>query len=151
MTTPGNPATHQPPPVFVYIYWDHSNIFIEAQQMAYEVDRKDFGDDVAYRVRINFHNLLELARENRTLVKAVAAGSVLPEMKNVWKSLRAEGVRTEIIDRSEMGGSEKEIPDLHLQREMLLDGMNNKLPGTIVLLTGDGAGWAYGKRVFCPC
>ena len=46
--------------------------------------------------------------------------------ENVWKSLRAEGVQTEIIDRSEMGGSEKEIPDLHLQREMLLDGMNNK-------------------------
>ena len=75
----------------------------------------------------------------------MAAGSVPPELKNVWKSLRAEGVRTEIIDSSEMGGSEKEIPDLHLQREMLLDGMNNKPPGTIVLLTRDGASWAYGK------
>ena len=138
----------QPSPVYVYIYWDHSNIFIEAQNMAHEVDHKEFGDDVAYRVRINFHNLLELAREDRMLVKAVAAGSVPPEMKSVWKSLQAEGVRTEIIDRSEMGGSEKDIPDLHLQREMLLDGMINK-PGTIVLLTGDGAGWAYGK-VFLP-
>ena len=45
-----------------------------------------------------------------------------------------------------MGGSEKDLPDLKLQRVMLLDGMtNHKTPWTVVLLTGDGAGWAYGK------
>ena len=73
--------------------------------MADHVDREEFGDDVAYRVRINFHNLLELARENRILAKAVVAGSVPTEMKEAWKRLQAEGIRTKIIDRSEMGGS----------------------------------------------
>ena len=61
----------------------------------------------------------------------------------VWKKMEEEGIQTEIIDRNEMGGS---LPDLKLQLEMLLDGMNHqKTPGTVVLLTGDGAGWAYGK------
>ena len=116
----------------------HSNIFIEAQHMADEIDREDFGEDVAYRVRIDFRNLLELARENRTVAKAVAAGSVPPEMEEIWKNLRSEGVRKKIID------GRKAVPDLHLQQEMLLDGMNNE-PGTVVLLTGDGAGWGYNK------
>ena len=57
-----------------------------------------------------------------------------------------EGVRTEIIDRSGLEGSEKELPDLKLQWQMLLDGINNhSTPGTVILLTGDGAGSAYGK------
>ena len=134
-------------PLLLYIYWDHSNLFIEAQHMADRIDREEFGDDAAYRVRINFHNMMELACENRKVAKAVAAGSVPPEMKMVWKKMEEEeGIRTEIIDRNEMGGSEKDLPDLKLQWEMLLDGMNHqKTPGTVVLLTGDGAGWAYGK------
>ena len=114
--------------------------------MVDRIDREEFGDDAAYRVRINFHNIMmDFACEKRKVAKAVAAGSVPPEMKKVWKQME-QGIRTEVIDRSEMGGSEKDLPDLKLQREMLLDGMtNHKTPGTVVLLTGDGAGWAYGK------
>ena len=29
--------------------------------------------------------------------------------------MEEEGIRTEIIDRNEMGGSEKDLPDLKLQ------------------------------------
>ena len=83
--------------------------------MADRIDREDFGGDAAYRVRINFHNMMELACENRKVAKAVAAGSVPPEMKMVWKKMEEEGIRTEIIDRNEMGGSEKDLPDLKLQ------------------------------------
>ena len=83
----------------IYIYWDHSNIFVEAQNVAEEIDN-DLGEDVWKRVRIDFHNLLTLAHENRKVCKAVAAGSVPPEMKAVWKKLEAEGVQTEILDRT---------------------------------------------------
>ena len=76
--------------------------------MADRIDREEFGDDAAYRVRINFHNMMELACENRKVAKA---GSVPPEMKMVWKKMEEEGIRTEIIDRNEMGGSEKDLPD----------------------------------------
>ena len=68
----------------------------------------------------------------------------LPEMKDVWKQLHSEGVSTKIIDRNQKGGAEHNLPNVRLQWEMLHDAMNMK-PGTVVLLTGDGAGWGYGK------
>lgn len=47
----------------VFIYWDDSNIFISAQQVA--IDRE--GEAVRSRVRIHFRNLLELARAGREI------------------------------------------------------------------------------------
>ena len=45
-----------------------------------------------------------------------------------------------------MGGSERNVPDLYLQREMFRDALQmHKTPGTVVLLTGDGAGYYQGK------
>ena len=132
-------------PVFVYIYWDHSNIFIEAQHIADEKESEQLGADVGRRVRLDFQNLLLLAHENRPIAKAVAAGSVPPEMKTVWEKLELAGVHTEIFARSLMGGSERNVPDLYLQREMLRDGFRSTDPGTVILLTGDGAGYYLGK------
>ena len=45
-----------------------------------------------------------------------------------------------------MGGSERNVPDLYLQREMFRDALQmQKTPGTVVLLTGDGAGYYQGQ------
>ena len=60
-------------------------------------------------------------------------------MKAVWKKLEAEGVQTEILDRTLFGGRERDVPDLILQREMLNDACQIT-GGTVVLLTGDGSG-----------
>ena len=46
----------------VFIYWDNSNIFYEAQRLAEE---RNEGTDARYRVRINFDNLLRLAHADR--------------------------------------------------------------------------------------
>ena len=75
-----NTSPHQP--LLVYIYWDHSNIFIGAQHMADRIDREEFGDDAAYRVRINFHNKRKVAK----------AGSVPQEMK---KQMEEQGIYTD--------------------------------------------------------
>ena len=66
------------PPVHLYIYWDNSNIFVESQNVAEELE----GDspNVRYRVRIDFANLLLLAHGNRPVTRIVAAGSVPPEL-----------------------------------------------------------------------
>ena len=93
---------------------------------------------------IDFPNLLLLAHENRPLARAIAVGSVPPAMKTVWRRLEQQGVETEIIDRSLMGESERNAPDLYLQREMLRDGLRCT-PGTAILLTGDGAGYFQGR------
>ena len=44
---------NQPDPVMLYIYWDYSNIFIEAQHIA-QTTEKEYGDDACYRVRLHF-------------------------------------------------------------------------------------------------
>ena len=40
----------------VFVYWDNSNIFISAQQVAAERE----GDSARYRVRLHFRQLLEV-------------------------------------------------------------------------------------------
>ena len=69
----------------VFIYWDNSNIFHEAQRLAPE---HDDGPDARYRVRIHFENLLRLAHADRPVQRALAAGSVPPEMRQLWHRWR---------------------------------------------------------------
>ena len=73
----------------VFIYWDNSNIFHEAQRLAEEQEE---GTGARYRVRIHFENMLRLAHADRLLRKARAAGSVPPEMRQLWN--RMEGMRS---------------------------------------------------------
>ena len=51
----------------VFIYWDNSNIFHEAQRLAEE---RNNGPDARYRVRINFSNMLRLAHADRPVERA---------------------------------------------------------------------------------
>ena len=121
----------------VFIYWDNSNIFFQAQRLAEE---RDEGADARYRVRIHFDNLLRLAHADRPLAKALAAGSVPPEMRQLWNRMESRGVEVQLFDRGE-----QEMPDRLLQLRMLEDALDyNGDPGIAVLLTGDGAGYLEG-------
>ena len=118
----------------VFIYWDNSNIFHEAQRLAEE---RNEGADARYRVRIHFDNLLRLAHADRPLAKALAAGSVPPEMRQLWNRMESRGVEVQLFDRGN--------PDRVLQLRMLEDALDyNGDPGIVVLLTGDGAGYLQG-------
>ena len=122
----------------VFIYWDNSNIFHEAQRLAEE---REEGEGARYRVRINFDNMLRLAQADRPLQKALAAGSVPPEMRQLWNRMEGKGVEVRLFDRGRPGRGEQEIPDRLLQLQMLEDALDyNGTPGIVVLLTGDGAG-----------
>ncbi len=126
----------------VFIYWDNSNIFIEAQRLAEE--RED-EPDARYRVRIFFDNMLRLAQADRPLERAYAAGSVPPEMRQLWNRMEAMGVRVELFDRGIPERGEQETPDRMMQLRMLEDALDyNGDPGIVVLLTGDGAGYLEG-------
>lgn len=121
----------------VFIYWDDSNIFISAEQVA--IDRE--GEAVRSRVRIHFRNLLELARAGREIEHAVAVGSIPPELRHVWNRLENEGVTVHLLERGAVQGREQGV-DQVLQTAMLRDGFDyNGEPGIAVLLTGDGAGF----------
>ena len=66
----------------VFIYWDNSNIFHEAHRLAEE--RRE-GANARYHVRVNFDNILRLAHADRPLKKALAIGSVPPEMRQLLR------------------------------------------------------------------
>ena len=126
----------------VFIYWDNSNIFHEAQRFAEE---RDEGPNARYRVRIHFDSMLRLAHADRPVEKALAVGSVPPELQQVWNRMESNGVEVSLFDRGAPGRGEQEMPDRLLQLRMLEDALDyNGDLGIVVLLTGDGAGYLQG-------
>ena len=126
----------------VFIYWDNSNIFLEAQRLAEE---RNSGPDARYRVRIDFTNMLRLAHADRPVEKAHAAGSVPPEMRQLWNRLEGQGVEVQLFTvAAPEFGEGRRCPTV-LQLRMLEDALDyNGDPGIAVLLTGDGAGYQEG-------
>ena len=126
----------------VFVYWDNSNIFHEAQRLAGE---REEGPGARYRVRVHFENMLRLAHADRPMQRAFAAGSVPPEMRQLWNRMEANGVEVFLFDRGAPGRGEQEMPDRVLQLRMLEDALDfNGDPGIAVMLTGDGAGYLEG-------
>ena len=77
--------------------------------------------------------------------KAFAAGSVPPEMRQLWNRMESNGVGVQLFDRGNPERSEQEVPDRELQLRMLEDALDyNGDPGIALLLTGDGAGSSEG-------
>ena len=109
----------------VFIYWDNSNIFISAQEAA--IEREGYG--ARYRVRLEFRNLLELARAGREIEHAIAVGSIPPELRHVWNRLENEGVTVQLLERGALQGREQGV-DQALQSAMLRDPLDyNGDPG----------------------
>lgn len=126
----------------VFIYWDNSNIFHEAQRLA---EQRNAEPDTRYRVRIHFDNMLRLAHADREVERAIAAGSIPPELHNVWSRLRNKGVEVKLFDRGSPASTEQDVPDRILQLAMLENALDYSAdPGIAVLLTGDGAGYLEG-------
>ena len=126
----------------VFIYWDNSNIFLEAQRLAEE---RNEGPNARFRIRIHFDNILRLAHADRPVERAIAAGSVPPEMRQLWNRMERNGVTVQLFDRGNQERSEQDMPDRLLQLRMLEDALDyNGDPGVVVLLTGDGAGYLEG-------
>ena len=126
----------------VFIYWDNSNIFHEAQRISEE---KEQSPDARYRIRINFDNMLHLAHADRPIERALAAGSIPPEMRQLWNRLENFGVEVRLFDRGNPERGEQDMPDRVLQLRMLEGALDyNGDPGIVALLTGDGAGYLEG-------
>ena len=125
-----------------FIYWDHSNIFIEAHRLAEE---REEGAGARYRVRIQFDRLLTLAHAQRPVTRAYAAGSVPPELRHLWNRMEAQGIEVSLFDCGETHRGEQDMPDRILQLRMLEDALDyNGDPGIAILLSGDGAGYLEG-------
>ena len=123
----------------VHIFWDNSNIFIPARFAATERE-KGFADS---GIRIQFDNLIALARAGRELAGAMCVGSVPPDLRRVWERLEVStGIKPELYERG-AASRKKQGVDQCLQVHMLRAVTDNP-PGVAVLLTGDGAGYEEG-------
>ena len=124
----------------VFIFWDNSNIFIGAKDIA-EV-REDW--ETRYQVRVDFGKLLRLAHAERKVELAIAVGSIPPELRHVWNRLEEAGVSVELYERG-LQSEREQATDQALQVHMLRTAFDyNSDPGTIVMLTGDGKGFMDG-------
>lgn len=127
----------------VFVYWDNSNIYHEAQRLAEEHEGTP---GARYLVGVHFDNLLRLAHADRPVTRAAAAASIPPEMQQLWNRMENRGVEVNLFDRGARDQGEQGVPDQWLQLRMLEDGLDhNGNPGVIVLLTGDGAGYMHGR------
>ena len=98
-----------------------------------------------YRIRVHFDNMLRLAHADRPIERALAVGSVPPEMRQLWNRMESNGIEVRLFDRGSRERDEQEMPDRLLQLRMLEDALDyNGSPGIVVLLTGDGAGYLEG-------
>lgn len=124
----------------VFVFWDNSNIFISAKDIAEERE----GIDARYRIRVSFEQLLRLAHADRPVEFAVAVGSIPPELRHVWNRLEGTGVNIELYERGSQTDREQAV-DQALQVQMLRKGFDyNGEPGIVVMLTGDGKGFLDG-------
>lgn len=124
----------------VYVFWDNSNIFIPAQEVA---ARRE-GPIAASTVRLHFEHLYRLAVMGRTVANAFCVGSVPPDLGKVWKRLKTDtGANIELFERGQESGTEQAI-DQALQVRMLRALADEDEPQIAVLMTGDGAGYLDG-------
>lgn len=123
----------------IYIFWDNSNIFISAKQVAEERDNL-LG---AHDLRLQFEHLHRLASMGRPVANTFVVGSIPPDLK-VWARLRkATGATIELLERGESSGTEQGV-DASLQVPMLRALIDEEAPCVAVLLTGDGRGYQDG-------
>jgi NYN domain len=125
----------------VHIFWDNSNIFIEGQKVCASKE----SPTVSHDFRLDIEHLYELAvaGRNSDVVEAVCVGSVPPELDDIWRKLEATGIDVERFERGK-GSNREQGVDQCLQVHMLRALADAERPGIVVLLTGDGSGFADG-------
>ncbi|WP_264813322.1 NYN domain-containing protein [Gluconacetobacter sacchari] len=132
-----------------HIFLDNSNIFGGAQRVAREKEEAPWPS-----VRVDYQNLFSIIRRNRTsLGYSMLAGSVPPGNDALWAAAQTAGFDTTLLRRVENDDGrlvEQGVDEaIHLRiGNTLLDEDN---PGTLVILTGDGAtteqGSSFTKQV----
>lgn len=120
-----------------HIFWDQSNIFHCAQDTCDDFGK---GEEPGHRfdLRLNFQAIYNFASLGRTVEKAIAVGSVPPDLQALWQQLERAGVQVELQERGEQSGREQAVDEaiqLHMLRS-LVDRISS--PAVAVVLTGDG-------------
>lgn len=134
-------------PAVVHLFWDNSNLFHCAQDTC-DNRKKGTGLEIGNRfdLRLKFPALFDFAACGRTVEKAVAAGSVPPDLAAVWDRLGDAGFIVDLQERGATSNKEQGV-DEALQLEMMNSVVDRDQPGVAVLLTGDGDFRPYVDRM----
>jgi hypothetical protein len=121
----------------IHMYWDHSNLFVRMGDTC--DDGKGAGIELGHRreARLSFPALFRLAAAGRTVEKAVAAGSVPPDMQKLWQRLGKVGLIVDLQERGASSGKEVAV-DQALEIGMLKSLLDRPTPAIAVLLSADG-------------
>ena len=126
-------ADDHPP---LWIFFDDSNVWIEAKKLASLVSGYKTTED--HRIRINIGRLLEIvARGRKSRVSSILYGSEPPPIDTVWKKAKDYGFVVKSHNRSKDTGKEKKV-DSSLSADLTEVAIEHKdEKGVIVLVAGD--------------
>ena len=129
----------------VHIFRDNSNLFARARATC---DDNGVGKQPGHRweLRLQFKALFDFAAAGRTVEKAVAVGSVPPELHQIWSSLGSVGLIVDLQERGAESGKEQGV-DAGLRLEMMTSVLDRDVPAVAVLLTGDGGFREFADRM----
>ncbi len=122
----------------ISIFWDNSNIWLVGRNVCHQ---REPGDESSFR--IHFSHLLDFVRQERQVDFAFVGGSIPPESDSLWERFANLGVSVTKQERGQASGGEiavDEVIQLHMANRML-----DVVPSTLILLTGDGAGYSDGQ------
>ena len=131
------------------IFWDNSNIAFTRRELIPKFESTRRHSDL----RIHFLNMFDFARFGRVVDAFVMVGSLPPENDPLWRrvmDIRAhvKGPFDLIKLRRDTNNKEQGVDDT-LRAELFRFCISHcKNPGKVVLLTGDGTGYARGKGFF---
>lgn len=117
------------------IFWDNSNIWLVGRGVCI---KREPGDEDAFR--IHFAKLFDFVRGGRKIDYAYVGGSIPPKQDELWKRFSNLGIRVQTQERGADTGKEIAVDEI-IQLAMANRILDAKTPGTMVLLTGDGAGY----------
>lgn len=126
----------------ICLFWDNSNIFIPARQVA---GRKE-SLHAERSVRIHFDSLFRLACAGRKAVSGVCVASATSTSAALWQQFKETGVALELYERGRDSNREQGV-DQCLQVHMLR-ALIDSPPKVAVLLTGDGKGFEDGQGFY---
>ncbi len=123
----------------LHVFWDNSNIWLVGCNVC---QQKEAGDESGFR--IHFARLFDFVADRRSVAYAFCAGSIPPDNDPLWQ--RFDDLKIKLVrqERGQQSGSEIAV-DEAIQLQMANRVLDVTSPETMVLLTGDGAGYNQGQ------
>lgn len=120
------------------IFWDNSNIWLVGRNVC---KVREPGHENEFR--IHFSKLFDFIIDGRQASYAFVGGSIPPNSDPLWQRFENLGIAVDKQERAATGG-EVAVDEI-IQLQMANRVLDVTPPETIVLLTGDGSGYADEK------